>query len=183
MFEVNDIREWRNHDVVDAAGHKIGTLDSVYVDTATDQPAFAAVTVGMPTRRRLTFVPLDGARVGPGYLQVTPAKHQVKGVPSIDVHGELAAQDEPAIFAHYEMTYLPGISGLRRLARRDRLSQRNEVRVVFFLLLIIVAIVLGIVGVVAHGLFYLLIIGIVVLIIDLVSAAVRFRRAGRRPTR
>jgi hypothetical protein len=55
--------------------------------------------------------------------------------------------------------------------------------VAFFLLLIIVAIVLGIVGVVAHGLFYLLIIGIVVLIIDLVSAAVRFRRAGRRPTR
>jgi hypothetical protein len=55
--------------------------------------------------------------------------------------------------------------------------------VAFFLLLIIVAIVLGIVGVVAHGLFYLLIIGIVVLIIDLIYAAVRFRRAGRRPTR
>jgi hypothetical protein len=55
--------------------------------------------------------------------------------------------------------------------------------VAFFLLLIIVAIVLGIVGVVAHGLFYLLIIGIVVLIIDLVYAAVRFRRGGRRPTR
>ena len=53
----------------------------------------------------------------------------------------------------------------------------------FFLLLIIVAIALGIVGVVAHGLFYLLIIGIVVLIIDLVYAGVRFRRAGRRPTR
>lgn len=53
----------------------------------------------------------------------------------------------------------------------------------FFLLLIIAAIVLGIVGVVAHGLFYLLIIGIVVLIIDLVYAAVRFRRAGRRPNR
>lgn len=53
----------------------------------------------------------------------------------------------------------------------------------FFLLLIIVAIALGIVGVVVHGLFYLLIIGILVLIIDLVYAAVRFRRAGRRPTR
>ncbi len=53
----------------------------------------------------------------------------------------------------------------------------------FFLLLIIAAIVLGIVGVVVHGLFYLLIIGIVVLIIDLAYAAVRFRRAGRRPTR
>jgi hypothetical protein len=55
--------------------------------------------------------------------------------------------------------------------------------VAIFLLLIIVAIVLGIVGVVAHGLLYLLIIGIAVLVIDLVYAAVRFRRAGRRPNR
>jgi hypothetical protein len=118
VFKVNDIREWRNHDVVDEAGRKIGTLESVYVDTATDQPAFATVTIGMPTRRRLTFVPLDGARVGPGYLQVTSAKNQVKGAPTIDVDGELLAQDEPAIFAHYELNYSPGTSGERRLARR-----------------------------------------------------------------
>ena len=52
-----------------------------------------------------------------------------------------------------------------------------------FLLLIIVAIALGIVGVVVHGVFYLLIIGIVVLIIDLAYVAVRFRQGGRRPTR
>ncbi len=118
MFKVNDIREWRNHDVVDEAGRKIGTLESVYVDTATDQPAFATVTIGMPTRRRLTFVPLDGARVGPGYLQVTRARNQVKGAPTIDVDGELLAQDEPAIFAHYELNYSPGTGGERRLARR-----------------------------------------------------------------
>jgi hypothetical protein len=55
--------------------------------------------------------------------------------------------------------------------------------VAFFLLLIIVAIALGIIGVVVHGLLYLLIIGIVVLIIDLVYVGVRFRRGGRRPTR
>ena len=118
MFGVNDIREWRNHDVVDAGGHKIGTLESVYVDTATDQPAFATVTVGMPMRRRLTFVPLDGASVGPGYLQVRQARHQVKSAPTIDVDGELLAQDEPAIFAHYDLSYAPGVSGERRLARR-----------------------------------------------------------------
>jgi hypothetical protein len=66
MFEAADIREWRGHSVVDADGHKIGTLESIYVDTATDQPAFATVTVGLPTRHRLVFVPLAGASVGPG---------------------------------------------------------------------------------------------------------------------
>ncbi|MGW5371988.1 hypothetical protein ACWER6_34545 [Streptomyces sp. NPDC004009] len=49
-----------------------------------------------------------------------------------------------------------------------------------FLLLILVALVLGIIGFAAHGLFYLLIIGGVVLLADLVYAAVRLHRGGRR---
>ena len=66
MFEAADIREWRDHDVVDAEGRKIGELEAVYVDTSTDQPSFGTVRVGMPTRHRLVFVPLDQATVGPG---------------------------------------------------------------------------------------------------------------------
>ncbi|HEY5986717.1 MAG TPA: hypothetical protein VIV12_10110 [Streptosporangiaceae bacterium] len=52
-----------------------------------------------------------------------------------------------------------------------------------FLLLIIVAIALGIFGVVVKGLFYLLIIGVVLLIADVVLVGVRLRRSGRRPGR
>ena len=53
-----------------------------------------------------------------------------------------------------------------------------------FLLLVIVAIVLGIVGVVVKGLVYLLIIGIVVLLGALVLGALRMRgRPRRRPAR
>lgn len=52
-----------------------------------------------------------------------------------------------------------------------------------FLLLVIVAIALGIIGAVVKGLLYLLIIGVVVLIADLIVAGVRFRRSGRRPGR
>ncbi len=52
-----------------------------------------------------------------------------------------------------------------------------------FLLLIIVVIALGIFGAVVKGLFYLLIIGVVVLIADIVLAGVRLRRSGRRPGR
>ncbi|MCX5281256.1 MULTISPECIES: PRC-barrel domain-containing protein [unclassified Streptomyces] len=118
MFEAGDIREWRGHDVVDSGGHKIGMLESVYVDTATDDPSFATVTVGMPTRRRLVFVPLDGATVGPGYLKVVHDKNLVKKAPSIDTDGVLPAEDEPGVFAHYELAYTPGAKGERRLARR-----------------------------------------------------------------
>jgi hypothetical protein len=50
----------------------------------------------------------------------------------------------------------------------------------FFLLLVIVAIVLGIIGVAAKGLLYLLIIGIVVFLCALVLGALRMRRRPRR---
>ncbi|MER6160258.1 hypothetical protein ABT147_32660 [Streptomyces sp. NPDC001868] len=49
-----------------------------------------------------------------------------------------------------------------------------------FLLLLIVAIVLGIIGVVAKGLFYLLVIGVVVLVADLVLLGLRLGRGRRR---
>lgn len=49
-----------------------------------------------------------------------------------------------------------------------------------FLLLILVAVALGIIGFAVHGLFYLLIIGAVVLVADLVYGALRFRRGGRK---
>jgi hypothetical protein len=118
MFEVVDIREWRGHDVVDTEGHKIGGLEAVYVDTSTDLPSFGTVTVGLPTRRRLAFVPLDQAMVGPGYLKVGYSRKQVKDAPSIATDGELPAGDEEAIFEHYGLTYQAGAGGERRLARR-----------------------------------------------------------------
>ncbi|MEU1016122.1 hypothetical protein [Streptomyces sp. NPDC005898] len=49
-----------------------------------------------------------------------------------------------------------------------------------FLLLVIVAIVLGIIGLVAKGLFYLLVIGVVVLVADLVLLGLRLGRRRRR---
>jgi hypothetical protein len=118
MFEAADIREWRRHDVVDAQGHKIGELEAVYVDTVTDLPSFGTVKVGLPTRHRLVFVPLDHATVGPGYVKVTYDKKQVRDAPSIGIDGELPADDEEAVFKHYGLACEPRAGGERRLARR-----------------------------------------------------------------
>jgi hypothetical protein len=118
VFEAANIREWRGHDVVDAQGQKIGELEAVYVDTGTDLPSFGTVTVGLPTRHRLVFVPLDQATVGPGYLKVCYGKNQVKDAPSIGTDGELPAAGEEAIFTHYGLAYEPGAGGERRLGRR-----------------------------------------------------------------
>ena len=52
--------------------------------------------------------------------------------------------------------------------------------IALFLLLVIVAVALGLVGVVVKGLFYLLIIGVIVFVGALLLAALRMRR---RPTK
>ena len=118
VIEAADLREWRTHDVVDADGHRIGTLESVYVNTSSDEPAMVTVQVGLPTRHRLVFVPLDGVVVGPGYVKVNYDKSLVKGCPSIGIDDVLAATEEEAVFQHYDLAYQPGADGERQLARR-----------------------------------------------------------------
>ncbi|MEO3751182.1 hypothetical protein [Streptomyces sp. B6B3] len=54
---------------------------------------------------------------------------------------------------------------------------------ILFLLLLLVAIVLGIIGIAADGLTYLLFIGIAVLVADLALGILLLRRSGRTPTR
>lgn len=118
VFEAEDIRDWRGRDVVDRTGSKIGSLEAVYFDTATEQPTFATLKVGMLGRHRLVFVPLFEATVSPDHIRVATDKKLVKNAPSIDTDGELTAAEEPRIFEHYGLGYEPGASGERRLGRR-----------------------------------------------------------------
>ena len=117
VFEADDIREWIGLDVVDEGNDKIGELESIYYDTASDEPSFATIKVGLLSRR-LVFVPLQGAKVGPGSLKVAYSKRLVQSAPSIETDGGLLAADERPVFEHYGLKYDPGTSGERRLARR-----------------------------------------------------------------
>src|SRR3954452_23910210 len=114
MIRSADIREWRNQDVVDVKGHKIGALEAIYVDTSTDEPAIATVRAGLPTRHRLLFVPVDEAVVGPGYVKVAHYKGLVKKATSMCTDDVLAIEQAEAIFQHYDMPYRLGAGGERR---------------------------------------------------------------------
>lgn len=118
MFEADDIRDWQGRAVVDKDGSKIGTLEGLYYDTASQLPTFASVQVGIVGRHRLTFVPLEGARVAPDHLRVLTDKKTVKEALEIDTDGALTAAQEPELFAHYGYAYQPGAGGERRLGRR-----------------------------------------------------------------
>jgi PRC-barrel domain protein len=186
MFEAENIRDWREHDVIDPDGKKIGQLEAVYVDTTSDEPAFCSIRIGMVGRRRLTFVPLDRAVVLPRQLRVAYSKSQVRGAPTIDTDGELPASDEPGLFKHYGLAYQAGVSGERQLARRLAVRVHGFFvglggdPMVLFLLLVIAAIVLGILGAVIKGLFFLVIVGPVVFILAFVVLGFWLRSHRRR---
>lgn len=118
MITIQDIRQWKGATVVDPLGDKVGTLEAIYVDSATEQPIFAAVKVGLVGFHKLAFVPLEGAAVGKDDLRVAFGKDRVKDAPTVPTDAELPVEDEPKVFTHYGMPYTPAAtpSG-RRLAR------------------------------------------------------------------
>ena len=118
MIPAENLRDWRGEKVIDPDDSRIGELESVYIDTASDEPAFLSVKVGFLGRHRLVFVPTAGATVLPGAVRVRYDKKLVQDAPSIDTDGELDAASEPGIFAHYGLPYVIGASGERRLGRR-----------------------------------------------------------------
>ena len=118
MFPAENLRDWRGEMVIDPDDNKLGDLEAVDVDTATDQPAFATVKIGIIGRHRLAFVPLDGATVLPSAVRVRYDKKTVGDAPTIELDGELEVAEEPKVFAHSNLPYASGAPRVRRLARR-----------------------------------------------------------------
>jgi sporulation protein YlmC with PRC-barrel domain len=114
-----DFSDWRGKDLVDRHGERIGKLEDVYFDVATEQPQFATVKEGL-IGRHLTFVPLTEVTIGPDNLRVSASKAEVKGAPNLAVErDELSQSDESTLYHYYKLNYTPSDtpSG-RRLARR-----------------------------------------------------------------
>lgn len=112
-----DLTEWRGHDLLDARGKRIGRLEEVYFDSDSDEPQFGTVRRGWLTRR-LEFVPLVGAVVGPDNLQVATTIDELKKAPNIGSEDSLTPEAESALYHHYRLNYEPaGREGKRRLIR------------------------------------------------------------------
>src|SRR6478735_7191504 len=110
-----DVLSWRDRDLIDNDGDKIGKIDDIYLDRETDQPEWAVVTTGLFGMKR-TFVPLQEATV--------------KDAPKIDPDGELSRDEEQTLYRHYGRDYADydGPSGVldRDTARDDVDTRRDE---------------------------------------------------------
>lgn len=118
MIHSAEIREWRDCDVVDPKGRRIGSLEAIYVNTATDEPAMATVRTGLPTHAAPGLRSSRRGDRGTRLRQGRARQGSREEGATIGTDDILPAEQEEAIFKHYEMAYQPGAHGERKLARR-----------------------------------------------------------------
>lgn len=94
--------------VVDADGAKVGTVQQVYRDDATNDPEWITVRTGLFGMKE-TFIPLAGARRTGGVLHVPHSRSTIKEAPRIDADGHLDPSEEERLYRHYGMTR-PGLA-------------------------------------------------------------------------
>ncbi len=99
--------------LVGSDGSKIGTVNDVYLDDATGEPEWLAVTTGM-FGSKMSFVPLAGATDSGDDVSCQWTKDQVKDSPNAEADGALSQQEEAALYSHYGLEYseAPSESGL-----------------------------------------------------------------------
>jgi len=91
---------WRGRDVLDAEGHRVGRLEEVYLDDATDQPRWAAVRE-RPVGRELSLVPLANATMRADYVAVPVTSDAIADAPHIDSARELTEEEAASLERHY----------------------------------------------------------------------------------
>jgi sporulation protein YlmC with PRC-barrel domain len=104
MKSVEDVQTWRGMKMVDADGDKIGTIEDIFLDRQTGEPAWAAVKTGLFGRKE-TLVPIHDAELTEdNEVRVTLQKEKVKDAPRIDAEGELTPEEERTLWKHYGLS-------------------------------------------------------------------------------
>jgi sporulation protein YlmC with PRC-barrel domain len=107
VAEVERIADWKGQEVVDADGEKIGKLEDVYFDVETSDAAFAAVKTGF-FGRGVSLAPLAQVTLTRDQVRIAYSKDDVKSAPEVESDGDLSADEEAELFAHYRLGPPPG---------------------------------------------------------------------------
>lgn len=101
------------YDVVTADGNKIGSVDNVWVDDATDQLEFVAVKTGFLFGKS-HIIPTADAQFGDGAITVPYSEDQIKGAPTFGGDEELDPEQEQEVYSYYglDRTTSPSPTGL-----------------------------------------------------------------------
>jgi uncharacterized protein (TIGR02271 family) len=101
------------YEVIDSSGNKIGSVDNVWVDDATNALEFIGVKTGW-LMGKTHVIPTADAQVDNGTITVPYGQDQVKDAPSFGGNDELSPEDENQIYSYYglDRSTAPSPTGL-----------------------------------------------------------------------
>lgn len=124
-FEVEQIEDWKGHEVVDPSDEKIGKLEEIFLEVDSDKAGIGSVKTGLFGRKH-SLVPLDGATFTPSAVRVTVSKDQVKDAPTADPGDPLTGAQESAMLTHYGLPPSGADEVSRSGVRFETASVRSE---------------------------------------------------------
>ena len=104
LMDPDDPAHLNGTTVVGGDGEKLGSVDAVYYDNATDEPAWVAVRSGL-FGTRVTLVPLRRADLTDEELRVPFDKTQLRNAPHHDPGRDLSSSDEADLYRYYGIDY------------------------------------------------------------------------------
>jgi sporulation protein YlmC with PRC-barrel domain len=118
------IENWHGQDVLDVSGEKVGHLDDVYYDPATQEPVLLSVKSGL-LGRQVALVPIAEAVLSRDYVRVPYTSEQVKQAQSGRVDEELTAEQVASVGSLFGLT-LPASRSLQSASLIERLRDEAE---------------------------------------------------------
>jgi len=103
------------HNVLDAAGQRLGRLDRLYRDVDDPGVCFGVVPMIRRGRRRWVFVPLVDATVAPSSVTLCCGAQLARRAPQTRPGRELPAEIEGDLYRHYDIPHQPRTDGSTRL--------------------------------------------------------------------
>jgi len=99
-----DYMQWPGRAVLDAGGERLGTVEMIFLDDATNLPEWVRVALD-GDESRLAMVPLADAEVTPEGIRVAQARDRVASAPPVSDRDHIDQDEERALYDHYGLGY------------------------------------------------------------------------------
>src|SRR3954447_1752139 len=101
--DFEDYSAWSGRDVLTSDGDRLGAVDVIFLDEATDLPEW--VLVRLEDGDDSAFVPLAGATVEERAIRVEPDRERIAAAPRPDADETLSVADERRLYEHYGLPH------------------------------------------------------------------------------
>ena len=101
--DFDDFSAWTGRDVVAPDGERLGAVELIFLDEATEVPEWVLVRLGEDDHA--AFVPLAGATVEERSIRVEQDRERVAAAPRLDVEKTLTIAEVRRLYDHYGLAY------------------------------------------------------------------------------